>query len=82
LVDVVNTGTGTNVGLWMLGADGGVFAIGEAAFYGSTGNVQLGAPVAAMAPTPDDHGYWLLGRDGGVFSFGDAPFLGSAVASS
>jgi hypothetical protein len=73
-IDVVNHGTGTNVGLWMLGVDGGVFTIGNAPFYGSTGNMHLAAPVVGMVPTPDDHGYWLLGRDGGVFTFGDAPF--------
>jgi hypothetical protein len=63
----------------MLGADGGVFTIGNARFYGSTGNVRLAAPVVEMVATPDNHGYWLLGRDGGLFTFGDAPFLGSAV---
>jgi len=62
----------------MVAADGGVFAFGDAAFYGSTGGVVLHRPVVAMAHTPDGHGYWLAASDGGVFAFGDAAFVGSA----
>nr|MDA8268696.1 hypothetical protein [Actinomycetota bacterium] len=62
---------------WLVGADGGVFAFGDAGFYGSMGAVRLAAPVVGMASTPDGHGYWLVGADGGVFAFGDARFSGS-----
>ncbi|MDE3202669.1 MAG: hypothetical protein KGQ66_00420 [Acidobacteriota bacterium] len=78
-VEVVDHGTATDVGVWLLGGDGGVFTIGSAPFFGSAADVALVAPVVAMAPTPDHQGYWLLGADGGVFAFGDAPFLGSAT---
>lgn len=56
---------------------GGVFAFGDAKFYGSLGGVHLAAPIVGMAVTPDGGGYWLVGADGGVFTFGDAPFNGS-----
>ena len=57
--------------------DGGVFAFGDAAFYGSMGGTPLNQPVVGMAATPDGKGYWLVAADGGIFSFGDAAFYGS-----
>jgi hypothetical protein len=75
-------------GYWLVAADGGVFAFGDANFYGNTytvgltglsGSHPLAAPIVGIAPTPDGGGYWLIGADGGVFAFGDAPFIGSAV---
>jgi hypothetical protein len=64
-------------GYWLVGADGGVFAFGDAAFYGSLGAVKLYGPVVAITATPDGKGYWLAALDGGVFAFGDAGFYGS-----
>jgi hypothetical protein len=64
-------------GVWMVGADGGIFAYGDASFYGSMGAVALNRPIVGMAATPSGHGYWLVASDGGVFSFGDARFYGS-----
>ena len=64
-------------GYWMVGSDGGVFASGDAPFYGSTGNLRLNKPIVGMAATPDGKGYWFVASDGGVFSFGDAQFYGS-----
>ncbi len=64
-------------GYWLVGIDGGVFAYGDASFYGSMGGQPLNAPVAGIARTPDGHGYWLVSYDGGVFAFGDARFAGS-----
>jgi 3D (Asp-Asp-Asp) domain-containing protein len=64
-------------GYWLVGADGGVFSFGDAAFLGSMGGRRLAAPVVGMAATPSGRGYWLAGADGGVFTFGDAPFSGS-----
>ena len=64
-------------GYWLVGSDGGVFAFGDAGFYGSTGNTRLAKPVVGMAATPDGRGYWLVASDGGVFAFGDAAFYGS-----
>jgi hypothetical protein len=64
-------------GYWLVGADGGVFAFGDAAFYGSMVGTHLTAPIVGMATTGDGKGYWLAGADGGVFAFGGAPFDGS-----
>jgi hypothetical protein len=60
-----------------VGADGGVFAFGDAQFYGSLGGIHLNQPIVGIAGTPDGEGYWLVGADGGVFAFGDAQFYGS-----
>ena len=64
-------------GYWLVGVDGGVFAYGDATFYGSMGSHRPDAPVAGIARTNDGGGYWLVAWDGGVFSFGDARFSGS-----
>jgi hypothetical protein len=78
-VAVANWGTIPDFGgVWMVGADGGVFALGGAGFHGSMGGTPLNAPVVGMVATTDENGYWLVGADGGVFAFGDAPFFGSA----
>ncbi|MGH9081503.1 MAG: hypothetical protein ACRDYE_15765, partial [Acidimicrobiales bacterium] len=69
-----------NQGYWLAAADGGVFAQGNAGFYGSLGALRLQGPVVGIAPTPDGQGYWLVALDGGVFSFGDADFYGSMGA--
>jgi hypothetical protein len=70
--------TTTGKGYWVAAEDGGVFAFGDASFYGSAGSTALNQPIVGIAATPTGHGYWLVGRDGGVFAFGDAGFYGSA----
>ena len=60
-----------------MASDGGIFAFGDAAFYGSTGGLRLNKPIVGMASTFDGSGYWLVASDGGIFAFGDAPFFGS-----
>jgi hypothetical protein len=64
-------------GAWLATANGGVFAICGASFFGSMGTSRLRAPIVGMAATPDGNGYWEVGADGGVFAFGDAGFYGS-----
>jgi hypothetical protein len=64
-------------GYWLVASDGGIFAFGDADFYGSTGGIHLNEPIVGMAATPDGGGYWMVAADGGIFSFGDAPFFGS-----
>ena len=66
-----------NGGYWMAGADGGVFAFGDAGFLGSMGGQALTQPVVGLAGTPDGHGYWEVASDGGVFTFGALGFFGS-----
>ena len=64
-------------GYWMAAADGGIFAFGDAGFFGSTGGIPLHKPIVGMAATPSGKGYWLAASDGGIFAFGDAGFFGS-----
>jgi hypothetical protein len=63
-------------GYWLVGADGAVFAFGDAAYYGGLATRALRNPIVGMAATPDGHGYWLVGAHGSVFTFGDAVYYG------
>lgn len=73
-------------GYYALGPDGGVFAVGNAHFAGSTGGMRLNQPIVGMTTQlgaegqSGASGYWLVAKDGGVFSFGDAVFHGSTGA--
>jgi hypothetical protein len=69
-------------GYWLVASDGGVFAVGDARFYGSLGSIRLNRPIVGMAATPDGRGYWLVASDGGVFALGDAGFHGSEGGST
>ena len=41
--------TGDGVGYWLAAADGGVFAGGDAVYYGSTGDdIHLNLPIVGM----------------------------------
>ena len=71
----------TAQGYRLAGADGGVFAFGQDAFYGSLTSEHLNGPIVGMASTVDNLGYWLTGADGGVFAFGDAQYYGGLGAS-
>jgi hypothetical protein len=64
-------------GYWLVASDGGIFAFGDAAYYGSMGGHPLNQPIVGMAAGPSGHGYWLVAADGGILSFGGAPFEGS-----
>lgn len=79
-VGIVATPSGG--GYWTVDSDGGVFAFGDARFFGSMGGRPLHAPIVGMATTANGGGYWLVGRDGGVFAFGDATFGGSMAGAS
>src|SRR5207244_121475 len=72
--------TRTGKGYWMVASDGGIFAFGDAGFYGSTGNIKLAKPIVDIVPTPTGRGYWMAASDGGIFAFGDAGFFGSTGA--
>ena len=67
-----------NTGYWMVAADGGVFAFGNAPFHGSAGNIRLNQPIVGMTSRPAKDGYWFVARDGGIFNYGKAGFFGSA----
>jgi len=64
-------------GYFMVAADGGVFAFGDASFVGSCPGIG-GCAGAAVAVLPDasGKGYWLVTQEGHVYTFGDATFLG------
>jgi hypothetical protein len=65
-------------GYFMVGADGGVFAFGDAKFEGSCPGVGgcSGAAVTVM-PDASGNGYWLVTATGHVYTFGDAVSHGS-----
>ncbi len=75
LVTMATTPSGN--GYWLAAGDGGIFAFGDAGFYGSTGGMALNEPVDDMVSTRDGGGYWMVASDGGVFAFGTAGFYGS-----
>ena len=61
-------------GYWLVGADGGVFAFGDAAFLGSGND---GIPRAALLATSDGRGYLLPASTGlPPAVYGDATALG------
>ena len=64
-------------GYWLAGADGAVYAFGDAQYRGGLQGRKLNSPIVGMAASPKGMGYILLGRDGGVFAFGSAHFYGS-----
>ena len=67
-------------GYWEVASDGGLFAFGDAAFYGSPPGqgITSQSPVVGMVST-GGAGYWLVSATGGVFAYGDAVYLGSLV---
>ncbi len=75
---VGGTPTPSGEGHWLVAQDGGIFAYGDAGYFGSAGNIALAQPIVGMASTPTGNGYWMVGEDGGIFSYGDAAFHGSA----
>jgi hypothetical protein len=69
--------TPSGIGYWLVASDGGIFAFGDARFFGSTGAIKLNQPIVGMGHSPSGNGYYLVAQDGGIFSFGDAGFYGS-----
>jgi hypothetical protein len=65
-------------GYFMVGADGGVFAFGNARFEGSCPAIGgcMGTAVAVM-PDATGNGYWIVTSIGAVYSFGDARYYGA-----
>jgi hypothetical protein len=69
-------------GYFMVGADGGVFAFGDAKFEGSCPAIGgcAGAAVTVM-PDASGNGYWLVTATGHVYAFGDATGFGAPGAT-
>ena len=86
---VAMAATPDSQGYWLVGADGGVFCFGDAAYQGSLGQLDpnkapgganalhLADSIVAIAATPDAQGYWLVDTAGAVYAFGDAAYRGS-----
>jgi hypothetical protein len=72
----------TGNGYWNVAGDGGIFAFGDAPFFGSMGGLALNRSMVGMAPTTTGLGYWMFAGDGGIFAFGDATFFGSTGSLS
>jgi hypothetical protein len=64
-------------GYWLVASDGGIFAYGDAPFYGSTGSITLNSPIVGMSTTQDGNGYSFVAADGGIFAYGDSNYYGS-----
>jgi hypothetical protein len=58
----------------MVAADGGVFAVENAGYFGSVPARGVADPksVVSVNPAPDGQGYWLTGSNGSRYHFGDA----------
>jgi hypothetical protein len=67
----------------LVGADGGVFAFGDAAFEGSLpGSGIATSSVVGIGSNPDNLGYWVVLANGTVYNFGSAGAYGSATSTS
>jgi ribosomal protein L24E len=66
-IATVATSGGPSGGYWMLGADGTVYAFGNAPRLGSAGG-----PAVAIAARADGRGYWTVDAAGDVSPFGTA----------
>src|SRR5205823_908901 len=66
-------------GYWLTASDGGIFAFGDAAFFGAAPSRPAPSgdrTVTAMVPAPDGAGYWQAATSGEVLSFGSAGYFG------
>ena len=69
-------------GYWLVAGDGGIFAFGDAGFWGSTGGRSIPDSIVGMAATPNGGGYWLAGWDGSIYYFGNAGRFGGTAATN
>jgi hypothetical protein len=77
VVGIVPTADGR--GYYLIAADGGVFAFGDATYEGgcySIGGCSSG--IVSVVPDASGQGYWLISNLGVVYAFGDAVNYGSA----
>jgi len=69
-------------GYWLVGADGGVFAFGDARYAGGLGRKPSTSPVVGITATRSGKGYWLANADGKVYAFGDARDVGGLTLTT
>jgi len=83
VTNVVGMGpTQDGQGYRLAGKDGGMFAFGDAGFYGSVPPVTLPVPIVSTADSLDGNGYWMTGTDGGVVAYGDGYFAGGMATTT
>jgi plastocyanin len=70
--------TQDDLGYWQFGADGGVFASGDAPFYGSAVG-KITAPVVGGFAAPDGSSYTLVSQDGNTYTLGANTHNGSGL---
>jgi hypothetical protein len=63
------TATPDGQGYWLVGSDGGVFAFGDAGFYGSTGGTVGAGEAIGLIPNALGAGYALVRTTGAATSF-------------
>src|SRR5213075_873066 len=77
--------TPTGGGYWLVAADGGVFAFGDAIFAGSLTASPPASPVVGLAAMPTGQGYWLVTAAGDLRPLmvrgDDDPFPGGGGGS-
>lgn len=61
-----------------MGADGGVFAFGDAVYEGSAVGKGTGTVVGIAGKVQSNAGYWVATSSGTVYAFGAAAYEGSA----
>jgi hypothetical protein len=64
-------------GYWLVTNKGGVFAFGDARYYGSAAGPRSGGTVGIAVPVSGT-GYYVVDADGAVVPLGGAPAWGSA----
>jgi hypothetical protein len=64
-----------------VGADGGVFALGNAGYLGSLPGLGVNASGVALLPTRTGAGYVIVTTDGRTVDFGDSPQFGDVADS-
>ncbi|HEV3264292.1 MAG TPA: hypothetical protein VG014_02140 [Acidimicrobiales bacterium] len=77
----ISVPSGTLTGYTMGAADGGVFALGAAGFFGSGAGTSPSSPVVGIATAPGGRGYYLASANGKVLGEGpNAPSFGDVSA--
>jgi hypothetical protein len=68
-------------GYFLVGADGGIFAFGDAKFEGSCPGIGgCASGVAAVMTDGSGNGYWVVTYTGDVYAFGDATNYGDPAS--
>jgi hypothetical protein len=68
-------------GYFLVGADGGIFAFGDAKFEGSCDSIGgCSSGIASVVTDATGNGYWVVTNTGTVYAFGDASNYGSVTA--